>query len=135
MCRMELIPRIGIYTPIIPVGMTPGQLIMDTAPTKHPASMLETFPPTLENVYTAYNDLAPRWFLLGIGRRLRFSTVTVKDEGPCGRGRHCAMETGGTGSTSGSQHRALRAGRSPQPPAPSPQLGALCRGLGKERAQ
>lgn len=44
MSRMELIPRTGIYTPIIPVGMAPGQSIMDTAPTKHPASMLEIFP-------------------------------------------------------------------------------------------
>lgn len=43
MCRMELIPRAGIYTPIISVGMALGQLIMDTAPTKHPASMLQIF--------------------------------------------------------------------------------------------
>lgn len=44
MCRMELIPRPGIYTPIFPVGTALGQLIMDTAPTKHQASMLQIFP-------------------------------------------------------------------------------------------
>lgn len=44
MCIMEPIPRTGIYTPIVPVGMAPGQLIMDMAPTKHPASMLQIFP-------------------------------------------------------------------------------------------
>lgn len=44
MSRMEPIPRTGIYTPIIPVGMAPGQLIMDMASTEHPASMLQIFP-------------------------------------------------------------------------------------------
>ena len=32
---MEPIPRPGIYTPIIPVGMAPSQLIMDMAPSEH----------------------------------------------------------------------------------------------------
>lgn len=49
MCRMEPIPGTET-TPIIPDGMALGQLIMDTAPTKHPASMLQICPHR-ENVY------------------------------------------------------------------------------------
>lgn len=147
MCRMELIPWPGIYTPIIPVGMAVRQLIMEAAPTKHPASMLENFP-TIETVRFSVApaktslDGSFAWIRLASGHRSHFvhlvarsleesvksksppigrlklitaihhvrhslpphvcfdrflpSTVTVKDEGPCGPSRHCAMETSGT---------------------------------------
>lgn len=61
MCIMEPIPRTGIYTPIVPVGMAPGQLIMDMAPTKHPGLHVANISPPLENVYiqrsSVRNDL------------------------------------------------------------------------------
>ncbi|KAK1892540.1 Cysteine synthase [Dissostichus eleginoides] len=106
MCRMELIPRTGIYTPIIPVGMAPAQLIMDMAPTKHPVAMLELLRKCLhseyndrhlENLSKAASTNHSEPILITAIHHVELSlpphvcfdlflsrSVTVKDEGPCG---------------------------------------------------